>query len=47
MAHTAEVLKKDDVSKQIEYLVLFLRGVARSAADAALLECHKKAGNSP
>jgi hypothetical protein len=42
MAHTAEVLKKDDVSKQIDYLVLFLRGVARSAADAALLEATKK-----
>jgi hypothetical protein len=42
MAHAAEVLKKDDVSKQIDYLVLFLRGVARSAADAALLEATEK-----
>jgi CheY-like chemotaxis protein len=42
MAHAAVVLKKDDVSKQIDYLVLFLRGVARSAADAALLEATEK-----
>tara|TARA_B100000787_G_C16049750_1_gene230709 strand:- start:416 stop:604 length:189 start_codon:yes stop_codon:yes gene_type:complete len=42
MAHAAEVLKRDDVSKQIDYLVLFLRGVARSASDAALLEATEK-----
>ena len=42
MAHAAEVLKRDDVSKQINYLVLFLRGVARSASDAALLKATEK-----
>ena len=42
MAHAADVLKKDDVSQQIDYLTLFLRGVARSAANAVLLEATEK-----
>ena len=38
MAHAAEVLQKDTAAQQVEYLTLFLRGVASSASDDTLLD---------
>ena len=44
MAHAAEVMQKDATSKHIEYLILFLRGVARSASDVVLLDATERLG---
>ena len=44
MAHAAEVLQKDTAAQQVEYLTLFLRGVARSASDDALLDATERLG---
>ena len=44
MAHAAEVIEKDTAAQQVEYLTLFLRGVARSASDAALLDATERLG---
>ena len=44
MAHAAEVMQKDAVSQHIEYLILFLRGVARSASDVVLLDATERLG---
>ena len=44
MAHDAEVLQKDTAAQQVEYLTLFLRGVARSASDDALLDATERLG---
>tara|TARA_B100000787_G_scaffold19748_1_gene13610 strand:- start:1010 stop:1291 length:282 start_codon:yes stop_codon:yes gene_type:complete len=44
MAHAAEVMQKDAVSQHIKYLILFLRGVARSASDEVLLDASERLG---
>ena len=44
MAHAAEVMQKDAVSQHIKYLILFLRGVARSASDVMLLDATERLG---
>jgi len=44
MAHAAEVMQKDAVSQHIKYLILFLRGVARSASDVVLLDATERLG---
>ena len=44
MAHAAEAIEKDTAAQQVEYLTLFLRGVARSASDAALLDATERLG---
>ena len=44
MAHAAEVMQKDAVSQHIKYLILFLRGVARSASDEVLLDATDRLG---
>ena len=43
-AHAAEVMQKDAVSQHIKYLILFSRGVARSAYDVVLLNAIERLG---
>ena len=38
MAHIADILSESDEGKMLDYVAQFLRGVARSAEDAALAE---------
>ena len=44
MVHAAEVMQTDAVSQHIKYLILFLRGVARSASDVVLLDATERLG---